>query len=217
MSEAEDTPAPKAPVDWESVEREYRAGQLSVVEIGRQHGVSHTAINKRAKKLNWHRDLTEKVRQEVSARLVSEQVSAETRADPLKAKEAIEIAATRGVELVRQHRGGLDRLRKIAEKLATQLDADTDDIEEIEEAIEEETAGDKGGERRARMLRAVSLGSRAGIARELSQVLKNLLPLERQAFNLQENSSSPDEDVASKTVTHKLDPASAALLKRLVE
>lgn len=209
--------ADKKTVDWESVEREYRAGQLSVVEIGRQFGVSHTAINKRAKKLNWHRDLSEKVRQEVSARLVSEQVSAETKADPIKAKEAIELAATRGVELVRQHRGGLDKLRKIAEKLATQLEADSDDIKEIEEAIEEETSGDKNPERRNRMLKAVSLGSRAGIARELSQVLKNLIPLERQAFNLDEKGSSDPDAPTGGVVVHKIDPASAELLKRLVE
>lgn len=211
-----DTKATKA-VDWEAVEREYRAGQLSVVEIGRQCGVSHTAINKRAKKFGWTRDLTEKVRKEVSARLVSEQVSAETRAAPLKAREAIEIAAQRGVEVVRQHRSGIDRLRKIAEKLATQLDADSDDIEEIEKAIEEETAGDKNGERRARMLKAVSLPSRAGVARELSQLLKNLIPLERQAFNLDDKTPNDPDVPVGGTMTHKLDAASAELLKRLVE
>jgi DNA-binding Lrp family transcriptional regulator len=37
-------------VDWEAIEREYRAGQLSVREIARQQGLSHTAINKRAKR-----------------------------------------------------------------------------------------------------------------------------------------------------------------------
>ena len=41
---------PRPAIDWEKIEREYRAGQLSVVEIGRQHGISHTAINKRAKR-----------------------------------------------------------------------------------------------------------------------------------------------------------------------
>ena len=61
-------------VDWEAIEREYRAGQLTVVEIGRQHGLSHTAINKRAKRDGWTRNLAGRVRKEVSARLVSEKV-----------------------------------------------------------------------------------------------------------------------------------------------
>lgn len=206
----------KTAADWEAIEREYRAGQLSVVEIGRQYGASHTAINKKAKKLGWTRDLTAKVRKEVSARLVSEQVSAETRADPATAKEAIEIAAARGVEVVRQHRSGLDRLRKIAEKLAKQLDADSSDIAEIEEAINDETAGDKNGQRRARMLAAVSLSSRAGVAQSLSQVLKNIIALERQAFNLDDKGGGGDDTEGDRTLTLKLDPASADLARRFL-
>jgi hypothetical protein len=63
-------------VDWEAIEREYRAGQLTVVEIGRQHGLSHTAINKRAKRDGWTRNLADRVRKKVSARL---EVSPETK------------------------------------------------------------------------------------------------------------------------------------------
>lgn len=200
----------KPATDWEGIEREYRAGQISEAAIARQFGVSRAAIQKRAKKNNWSRDLTEKVRQEVAARLVAEGLQ------PQREAATVEQAATRGVQLVLGHRSGLARLRTIAEKLAGQLDADSDDIKEIEAAIEDETAGDKSGERRARMLKAVSLGSRAGIAQQLSQVLKNLIPLERQAFNLDEKGSDPDAP-AGKTVVHKLDPTSAELLKRLVE
>jgi hypothetical protein len=199
------------PTDWEGIEREYRAGQLSEAAIARQFGVSRAAIQKRAKKNNWSRDLTEKVRLEVAARLVAEGLQ------PQREAATVEQAATRGVQLVLGHRSGLARLRTIAEKLAGQLEADSDDIKEIEAAIEEETAGDKSGERRARMLKAVSLGSRAGIAQQLSQVLKNLIPLERQAFNLDDKSGSDPDVPASGTVVHKLDPASAELLKRLVE
>lgn len=210
--------APEKPAtDWEAVEREYRAGQLSVAQIGREHGISHPAIFKRAKKHGWTRDLSAKVRQEVTARLVTDEVTAETKADPRKTKEAIEIAAKRGVEVVRQHRSAIDRLRKIADKLANQLDADTDDIKEIEEAIEEETAGDKNGDRRARMMKAVSLSTRAGVAQQLSATLKNLVALERQAFNLDDKSPSDPDAPTGGTVVHKLDPASAELLKRLVE
>ena len=81
-------------VDWEAIEREYRAGQLTVVEIGRQHGLSHTAINKRAKRDGWTRNLANRVRKEVSARLVS-QVSPEAE------RAAIEPAVARGVQVVR--------------------------------------------------------------------------------------------------------------------
>lgn len=176
--------------DWEAIEREYRAGQLSVVEIGRQHGISHTAINKRAKRDGWTRDLANKVRREVSARLVSEEVS------EANAKEAVETAATRGVELVRQHRRSLGRAQTIIEKLLFELERGTDKIDEIEEDIEAETVKDRDGKRRDRMLKAVSLPSRASTAAALSLTIKNIIPLERQAFSLDDNGNADPSDEA---------------------
>lgn len=164
--------------DWEAIEREYRAGQLSVSEIGRQHGLSHTAINKRAKRDGWARNLSARVREEVSARLVSAEV-AET-----NERAAINTAAARGVEVVRQHRNDLGEGRKLVSRLLGELDESTTHRDEIAEAIEDETADDQSGERRARMLRAVALPGRSGVIKDLSAALKNLIPLERQAFNL---------------------------------
>lgn len=196
--------------DWEAIEREYRAGQLSVSEIGRQHGVSHTAINKRAKKEGWTRDLTAKVRQEVSARLVSPEVSA------TNAREAIELAATRGVTLVRQHQQSLGRAHRIAEKLMAELERGTDDTDAIEEAIVEATADDQNSNRRNAMLKAVSLPSRAGTLRELSQALKNLIPLERQAFNLDDGGGDePATKTDVRTALAKLDQGQRDQLRGL--
>jgi hypothetical protein len=180
----------RSKADWEAIEREYRAGQLSIVEIGRQHKVSHTAINKRAKRDGWKRDLTKQVQREVSARLVSAEVSPEVSA--ANAKEAVGLAAERGVVLVLQHRKALSRSRAIAEKLFNDLERLIDGADEIEAAIVAETAQDKDSQRRNAMLKAVSLPSRAATLRELSQVLKNTLPLERQAFNL--DKGGEDED-----------------------
>jgi len=39
---------PKKALDWERIEVEYTAGQLTVAEIGRRHGCTHQAISKRA-------------------------------------------------------------------------------------------------------------------------------------------------------------------------
>jgi predicted DNA-binding protein YlxM (UPF0122 family) len=50
------------PKDWEAIEREYRAGQLSVREIARQYAVSEGAIRKRAKAEGWERALADVVR-----------------------------------------------------------------------------------------------------------------------------------------------------------
>ncbi|CAI2464498.1 Uncharacterised protein [Serratia ficaria] len=67
--------------DWEAIESAYRAGLMSVREIASQHGISHTAINKQAKKEGWERDLKAKIKAKadtlVSRREVSKQVSTE--------------------------------------------------------------------------------------------------------------------------------------------
>lgn len=206
----------RPPVDWEAIEKEYRLGQLTVRQIARQHGIAASSITRKAEKGEWTRDLTDEIRAKTQAALLRNTKNA-TPERNTPSREEVAVAVETRVTLVRTHQSGLARLRSIAEKLAGQLDADSDDIKEIESAIEEETAGDKSGERRARMLKAVSLGSRAGIAQQLSQVLKNLIPLERQAFNLDDKTSSDPDVPASGTVVHKLDPASADLLKRLVE
>ena len=176
----------KPATDWEAIEREYRAGQISVHQIARENAVSHTAINKRAKRDGWTRDLSGKVRQEVSARLVSSEVST------IHPREAIEAAAQRGVALVREHRQDIGTNRSAVTKLISELHSTIEHIDEIEDAIEDETAGDKDGKRRARMLAAVALPSRAAIANSLAQALKTLIPLERQAFNLDERGAPPD-------------------------
>ena len=62
----------KPTIDWEAVERDYRAGILSVREIGAKCGCTHTAINKRAKRDGWERERA--ARQQEPVRLVSDEL-----------------------------------------------------------------------------------------------------------------------------------------------
>lgn len=88
---------------------------------------------------------------------------------------------------------------------------------DIEQSIDDETAEDRdGGRRRARMMAAVALPSRAAIANSLASALKTLIPLERQAFNLDEKSAAPDGST-SEPVNVVLNDASIDRIKRLVE
>ncbi|WP_211633384.1 hypothetical protein [Paraburkholderia nemoris] len=47
---------PKRDIDWVAIEAAYRAGVEPVTAIAAKHGISHTAINKRAKAHGWVRN-----------------------------------------------------------------------------------------------------------------------------------------------------------------
>lgn len=194
---------PKRQIDWERIEQEYRAGQLSIGEVARQHGVVTGAIHNRAKRYSWTRNLAAAVRQAVQAKLVTDGVTDDVTGP--HAQEAIERAAVRGVEVVRQHRKDISTGRLIVASLMEELTQASERRDEIEEEVELETAGDRDTKRRNLMLRAVSLPSRAGVIRDLSGAMRNLVGLERQAFSLDvEGGSAPgvqnmtDEQIDSR-------------------
>lgn len=184
--------------DWETVERHYRAGILPLREIGTLCCCAPSSILKRAKKCGWTRDLSDKVRQEANARLTRrrEVKDAVFAAMPqLPEREIIEGAAEQIVTLVRDHRSHLSRGRNLCATLFDQLEEAAANREEIEAAIEEETAtaddpnAMKGAQqaawvRRGQMLRAVSLPAHASVLKDLATAIRSFIPLERQAFSV---------------------------------
>ena len=205
----------RSDTDWERIEAEYRTGQLSVVEIGRQNGVSHTAINLKAKKFGWTRDLSEKVRRHVAAKLAEPELSAELsnekpKLSTARESEAVEIAAARGVEIVRQHRKDIGRQNEMVRRLVSELEESTIQNDEIVEAIDQDTASDKNNIRRQNMRRAVALPTRANVMKDLAGAAKILIELERRAFSLDD----PDNGVSVEIVSKKQRDASVRAASR---
>lgn len=176
--------------DWESIEREYRAGVLSIREIGKVHGVSDTAIRKKAKTDRWQRDLTERINEQVRSELVC---SGFAPVDPKRGanqkqteREIIDQAAATVVQVVREHRGRIKQGNALVELLTKQLMDVAGSREEFEQAIGIICAEDKTPERMNRLLKAVSLGAHATIAVNLANATRVWVGLERQAFNISE-------------------------------
>lgn len=173
--------ADKKSTDWESIERQYRAGVLSIREIGKAHEVSDTAIRKKAKAADWQRDLSAKVAEKVRSDLVRSEVRT---ANPQTEREIVEEAAATVVHVVRSHRTRIKNGSALVELLTGQLLDAASNREELEESIEAECKGDMDGRRRNAMLRAVSLASHSTIAVNLANATKTWVGLERQAFGL---------------------------------
>ena len=172
----------KRKIDWESIERHYRAGLLSVSEIARQHAITEAAIRKRAKRDGWERDLSARVAEKVRADLVRAEVRAEK--TPETERAAVEQAAASVVMVVREHRGRIKQGSALVELLTNQLMDVAGKREEFETIIAVETAGDRTVDRRNQMFRAVSLEKHAAIATSLALATKTWVTLERQAFGL---------------------------------
>jgi uncharacterized radical SAM superfamily Fe-S cluster-containing enzyme len=174
--------------DWEAIERAYRAGLLSIREIASTQGITHGAINKRAKRDGWERDLKAKIKAKadalVSKRTVSTSVSTKT---PDTEREIIEVNAEVIANVRMAHRGDISRGRRLTNKL----------LDELGELMRD--PDDNGFDRRNEIYgKVISLPGRSKTMKEMAETLKTLISLERQAYDLDTKSGGNDADELSK-------------------
>jgi hypothetical protein len=126
----------------------------------------------------------------------------------------IEALAARGVNILTGQRNKIGRAMDAVSKFLEELHDTTDNLGEIEDAIYDETAGDRDGKRRARMLAAVALPSRSAVVNNLTQSLKTLIALERQAYNLGDGGSD-DDAAGTRSVLERLNGDQRAALRAI--
>lgn len=179
-------------IDWEAIEREFRVGQLSLRALATKHECTAAAISKKAKEKGWVRDATAEVRERTRAALLTAPRKEEAKVNGgnstvnTPTQEDIEVAVQTNLQVINRHRRDIAKGHDIVSMLFMQLEQAATCREEIENLICEETQEDDNSRRRSQMLKMVSLPSHAGVLRDLSTALKNLIPLERQAYNLDE-------------------------------
>lgn len=179
----------KKPIDWEAVERDYRAGILSVREIGLANGCTHTAINKRAKAEGWARDLKAKIKAKAEALVSKREVSKEVSSKAAETERQIIDANAEAIVSIRMgHRNDIRRSRALTNKLLEELEGLTDNRELFEQLGElMHSPDDKGMDRLNDLYRkVVELPNRTKVMKELADTLRILIALERQAYNLDE-------------------------------
>ena len=182
--------------DWEAIEREYRTGQLSNREISRQYDVPESSLRSRAKARKWAKDLSSQVKQKVKENLLRSVLRSDCATD----EEIIEVAARRGADIIDLHRDHISKSRESVSLLLDQLVEAATKRVEIEGENEEETKGDSNLQRRNLMFKAVALPAHSSVAVHLTSALKNLINLERQAYNLGDD-DEPKENALSEILT----------------
>lgn len=190
----------KQPVDWERIEQLYRAGLLSVREIAATCGVSHTAINKRAKAGNWDRDLKAKIQAKADSLVSKAEVSKEVSTQALATERGIVEANAQVIANIRiAHRTDIGRSRRLANKLLDELEGLTDNrdlFDRLGELLRDED--DKGQDKRNDLyMKVIDLPARTKTMKELAETLKNLIALERQAYDV--GAEKPGDDRSQLT------------------
>ncbi|SEM54453.1 hypothetical protein SAMN05192583_0573 [Sphingomonas gellani] len=144
----------KTEAEWDRIELEYLAGDVSVREIADRYSISDTAIRKRAKAQGW--------------------VRAVRRLPPVRTSEAAAPRAPAEPQPVPESAVIAERGRGLVARMLDELDATTTHQGELEDMIENETADDRDSKRRDGMLAALSLGGRAKTLKELATAFKTI-------------------------------------------
>jgi hypothetical protein len=217
-----ETPEPRSTPDWERIESDYRAGVLSTREIGARHGISHTAINKRAKRDGWARDLAAKIKAKADALVSKEAVSKEVSTATAETERIVVEANAQAIATVRiGHRKDISKARTLVVALLTELETLTGEpliIEKLEQLLDQVTEGDSEdvakviASARETLRKATSLPSRASTMKALADSLKTLVTLEREAWGL-ESDSTPDPETPSDSFTADQSEAAYARMR----
>jgi hypothetical protein len=171
-------PKKRKKIDWEAIEREYRTGQLSNVEIATQYGTKESTLRYQAKKRGWKKDLAAKVRKGVREKLLREELR-----EPNASDEEIEDAAIdRGVELLKSHRKDIAELKRVEAEL----------IKEIFDDPQKTWVGQFQGKVITETF-SIAATERSTALQALANVQSKRIALERQAFGIDEDGRRPDE------------------------
>jgi len=188
--------AEKKVIDWEKIELDYRAGVKTLRQIADEHDISHVSINKRAKRDGWVRDLSAKIKAKaddlVTKSLVTNEVTNEKR---LTEKQIIDEGATALTNIRLGQRKDIQRSRKIAMSLFDELEmmVGQENVKLLEMLGELMWSPDDKGNDKVNDLymKIISMPGRVKSMKDLSDTLKTLIALERQAFGLDDENNKP--------------------------
>ena len=179
----------KAQPDWERIELDYRAGIKTLRQIADEHGISHVAVAKRAKRDGWTRDLAGKIQAKadelVNKSLVTSAVTVETK---IAEKAVIDANAQAVADIRLAHRHDIRRARTLTNALLNELEQQTDPntlamLQELGELLRRED--DNGNDRRNDLyVKVISLSERSKTMKTLADSLRVMVDMERTAFGM---------------------------------
>jgi hypothetical protein len=190
----------KPGIDWELVERDYRAGLKTLRQIGSERGVSHVAIQKRAKTYGWTRDLSERIQARARYKVTKAAVNRADYQESLQSKAA-RMSDTQVVEqysdiiaaideIQREDvRKAIDTTRAQLQELATLGDSQfRSRLEWLGQVMDEGGPTESGGFKTDKVNGlyrfVISLAGRIKMSKEISAAYGVYIPIQRKIFGL---------------------------------
>ncbi|MGB3254390.1 hypothetical protein [Buttiauxella gaviniae] len=188
--------------DWEAIESAYRAGLMSLREIASQHSISEGAIRKRAKRDDWSRDLQAKIQERAEDLVRKKEVRKQVRSEGSVSERVLIEATAEVIATVRmEHRGDIRRARELTNTLFDELAGECGDVAALEQLGEMMRSPDDKGMDKLNDIyhKIISLPSRVKSMKDLSDSLKTLIGLEREAYSIENKAEA-------KETTHNVMP-----------
>jgi hypothetical protein len=186
-------------VDWEAVERDWRAGLMTKQQMAKIHNVSRAAMDKHFAELGISRDLSIKIRQKAEALVTQKQVTQQVTFDRLVTteKEIIEVNAQVQADALLNGRKDITRSRVLLMNLLKEVEEQTIDPDMFEQIGELMHSPDEKGMDKLNELyrKVIGTPSRIDSMRKLAETLKTLIGLERQALGLDDTSKPTDDPI----------------------
>ena len=192
--------AERKQVDWESVERDYSAGLLSLREIAAKYGTKESTIRSRAEVNEWSRDLAVKIARKVEDISRKELSRSTSRTEKnVSEKEIIEANAQAIVDIKLAHRGDIRKSKRIVNALFDELELTTDNRELFEELGEILRQESESGHDKLNDIykKCISMPQRIDGVKKLTDALKTMIGLEREAYDIQSTPTPIDNAVSS--------------------
>lgn len=197
----------KKHIDWEIIEKDFRAGKKSLRQMAGEHGVSHVTITKRATKYGWQRDLEEKIqtaaKNKAARKVVNSEANSKANSKKLLSDAQVVDAysdVVASVDMIQREdvKLAIDNSRNQLKELVT---LGMPDFQAVLEAIAEEydesgptaNGGWKTDKTNELYRYIISLAGRVKMAKEIAASHGVYLPLQRKIFGLDTEKKSTGE------------------------
>lgn len=184
-----------AAVDWLIVEKDYRAGIKTLRQIALEAGVSHVAIQKRAKAEGWTRDLQSRIQQKAQELVTRQEVTSEvTKQKAVTERQIVEANAHAVAHVDLTNRKdvlrGMDVSRQHIEELAALNDPTfRDRLVWLGEVMDESGVDDETGklvkDKANELYRyIIDMPGRVKMAKEVAAAVGVYVPMMRKIYKL---------------------------------